>query len=168
MSASSSLRRALLSAAALVAGALAVLPATAHAQGAAGVEQQPTASSALARQWDRKLRGMRLTELSRINGGQSGGGTSETHMYLCSDGRLFIDHESSIAIYVDGANASSGGRQSHTGRWRMVSQGEQAAIEVKIDGGEEGYLLVGMDDNGRTFVANRRVYVTPEARARCG
>lgn len=134
---------------------------------AASNESRPTAASPIARQWDRKLRGKLVTEMSRVDGGMYGGGTSRTDMYLCGDGRLFIDSQSSLAIYVDGANGSSGGRSSRTGRWRVVSEGEIPAIEVRLDDGEEGYLAIGWDTRGATYLNGSKVFLTNRAAARC-
>jgi hypothetical protein len=142
-------------------------PAASGGSGSSDGEARPTASSAIARRWDLRLRGKRVTELSRVDGGQYGGGTSRTDMYLCGDGRLFIDSQSSLAVYVDGANGSSGGRASRTGRWRVVSEGEIPAIEVRLDGGEEGYLAIGWDTRGATYLNGSKVFVTNQAAARC-
>ena len=153
-------------AAAVSAGAPAAGAQEAGAQEAAASAAQPTANSALARQWDRKLRGMRVTSLSRVNGGSSGGATWRTDAYLCRDGRLFIDHESSVSIYVDGASGGSSGRESVSGRWRVVSQGDVAAVEIHADH-VHGYMNLAMDENGRTYANDNRVYVTDDAAERC-
>ena len=180
MSTSTRTPRAILGALALALASFSLRPSAALAQGgdpastpaassssSNDAEPRPTASSAIARQWDRKLRGKRVTELSRVDGGQYGGGTSRTDMYLCGDGRLFIDSQSSVAVYVDGANGSSGGRESRAGRWRVVSAGEIPAIEVRLDGGEEGYLAIGWDTRGATYLNGSKVFVTNQAAARC-
>jgi hypothetical protein len=123
-------------------------------------------SSALAREWDAKLRGRRLTLLSRINGGSSGGGTSEKLISLCADGRFVYFAESSVSVYVPGANGNSSRRESEEGVWRVIVRENIPVIEV-IAKADTGYVGIGWDERARTYLNGERAYVTVEAE-RCG
>jgi hypothetical protein len=118
-------------------------------------------SSALAREWDAKLRGKRLTLLSRINGGTSGGGTSEKRISLCRDGRFVYFSESSVSVYVPGANGSSSNRESEEGVWRILVRESIPVIEV-IAKADTGYIGIGWDERARTYLNGERAYVTDE------
>ena len=158
--------RLVLGAAALALASFSVAAPTAARAQDATISASSSEATTQVRQWDRKLRGQRVTELSRYNGGSSGGMTWRTDAYLCRDGRLFVDHESSVSIYVDGASGGSSGTKHYAGTWRIIWQGKWPAIETTVDG-QRSLLNIGWDTNGRTYLNGDRVYVTDDAAARC-
>ena len=123
---------------------------------------EPSADTSLAQEWDAHLRGKRLTQLSSYSSGSAGGYNSKQVVYLCADGRFFHHGSSSVSVYGDlGGMGSSGGTEQNTGRWRLVSEGDVAALEIHIDGGESGYLPLGYVD-GTTYVNEERTFVTDD------
>lgn len=139
-------------------GSLAARDAVAQAPRQAGGRAD---SLALVRQWDAKLRGQRATMLSRVNGGQFGGGTWRTDFYFCKDGRVIQESESSVSVDVGGANGSSGGRERHEGRWRVIVAQGIPALQV-TQRSDTGYVGIGWNEQGHTFFSGQRVYVTAE------
>ena len=123
---------------------------------------EPSADTPLAQEWDAHLRGKRLTQLSSYSSGSAGGYNSKQVMDLCADGRFFHHGSSSVSVYGDlGGMGSSGGTEQNTGRWRVVSEGDDAALEIHVDGGESGYLSLGYVD-GTTYVNEERTFVTDD------
>jgi hypothetical protein len=130
----------------------------------AQVDQSPAAQA-----WIQKLRGKRVTHMSsyssRSSAGDdgyiSGGGYSDRFdAFLCSDGRFLYRTKSRTTIDdgASGYNASQGGL---TGRWRIVTQGDQAAIEYRTSDGQQDYIMLGFKD-GKTFWDGKRIFVTSE------
>jgi hypothetical protein len=148
--------------------ALALAPIPLAAQSTSGLARGARASesSALAREWDARLRGRRITMLGRVNGGTAGGGTWRKEYSLCRDGRAVYVEESSVAVYVPGANASSGGRKREDAVWRVVTYQDTPALEF-VQKADTGYAAIGRDERGRTYVNGERAYVTEEGE-RCG
>jgi hypothetical protein len=117
----------------------------------------------LARQWDQHLRGKKLTQLSSYSSGGGGGGYSaERVAYFCRDGRFLYFASSSVSVYgSSGGMGSAAGSSEMTGRWRVVTEGEVAALEIDNDRGEHGYMRLDYD-NGKTFVDGTRTFVTDD------
>ena len=127
---------------------------TTTAQGDAGDE-----SSQVVQEWIDFLAGQRMTYMSSASS-FSGGVDSSTRrdMYLCRDGRFIYEDESLISI---DSGSGSGGQESDTGRWRIVTQGGTVGIELTWDsGGESAHLLEYV--NGETHLDGERWFVTPE------
>jgi hypothetical protein len=124
---------------------------------------EPSADTPLAQQWDAHLRGKRLTQLSSYSSGGGGGGYSaERHAYLCRDGRFLYVESSSVSVYGSlGGMGSSSGTSETTGTWRIVTEGDAAALEIDNDRGEHGYVMLGFED-GKTFVDGTRTFVTDD------
>ncbi len=117
--------------------------------------------SPLAQQWLQRLRGKKLTLLSSYNSGSSGGMSSKTEMYLQADGRFQGRSESSVSIYVEGANGSSGGVQKAAGTWRIYAKDGRAILEMKYENGQTESSILE-DRNGQTFINGKRVFVTEQ------
>ena len=66
------------------------------------------------------LRGNELVKYSRIDGGQFGGGSSETKFTLCSDGSLRYYHQSLTTVSVDGAGGSDAKQEEDEGSWKAL------------------------------------------------
>ena len=120
-----------------------------------------TDRSPIAQQWLQRLRGKKLTKMSSYSSGSSGGMSSKTEIYLQPDGRFQGRSESSVAIYVEGANGSSGGVQKAAGTWRIYAKEGRAILETKYENGQiESSFLE--DRNGQTFINGKRVFVTEQ------
>jgi hypothetical protein len=117
----------------------------------------------LAREWDQHLRGKKLTQLSSYSSGGGGGGYSaERVAYFCRDGSFYYFATSSVSVYGSlGGSGSAGGTTQITGRWRVVTDGDVAALEINNDRGEHGYMPLGYE-NGKTFVDGTRTFVTDD------
>lgn len=128
-----------------------------------------TDQSPAAQAWIQKLRGKRVTYMSSYtsrgtagdDGYISGGGYSDRFdAFLCSDGRFLYRTKSRTTI-DDGAFGSSASQGGLTGRWRIVTQGDQAAIEYRTTDGQQDYVRLGFQD-GKTYWDGKRVFVTSE------
>lgn len=118
--------------------------------------------SPLAQQWLQRLNGKKLTKLSSYKSGGGGGGmSSKTELYLLSNGTFQARTESSVSVYVEGANGSSGGVKRAAGTWRIYTRNGQAILETKYANGQiESSLLE--DRNNQTFVNGSRWFVTEQ------
>lgn len=118
--------------------------------------------SPLAQQWLQRLRGKKLTMLSSYNsGGGSGGMSSKTEIYLRADGSFQARSESSVAIYVPGANGGSSGVQQAAGSWRIYVKDGQALLEMKYEKGQTE--TNSLQANGeQTFINGKRWFVTEQ------
>ncbi len=140
-----------------VAATTAALVQSAPPAGAsASVDRSP-----LAQKWLQRLRGKKLTKMSSYSSGSAGGMSSKTELYLQANGSFQGRSESSVAIYVEGANGSSGGVQKAAGTWRIYVQEGRAILEMKYENGQvESSLLE--DRSGQTFINGKRVFVTEQ------
>lgn len=118
--------------------------------------------SPLAQQWLQRLRGKKLTMLSSYNSGGGGGGmSSKTEIYLNADGSFLGRSESSVSIYVPGANGGSSGVQKAAGTWRIYVKDGQAMLEMKYENGQTETNV--LQANGeQTFINGKRWFVTEQ------
>ncbi len=117
--------------------------------------------SPLAQQWSQRLRGKKMTIMSSYSSGSSGGMSSKTEVYLNSNGSFQGRSESSVSIYVEGANGSSGGVQKAAGTWRIYAKDGRAILEMKYENGQTESSILE-DRNGQTFINGKRVFVTEQ------
>jgi len=116
--------------------------------------------SRVAREWVAGLRGKKLTVLSGYNSGGGGGGmTSRADLILRADGRFTYASSSSVSINVDGLGQSSSGRDAAEGRWRIVSRGGSAVLELVSSAGNRQDVALSRDGT-QTFLGGERAYVT--------
>jgi hypothetical protein len=145
--------------------AASVTGATGNQQKAPGQAVTPSGPQAvdrspLAQQWQQRLRGKKLTFLSSYNSGGGGGGmSSKTEVWLNSDGTFRVYSESSVSIYVPGANGSSGGTRQVRGTWRIYVQAGRPMLEKRYENGQIETSALE-DRNGQTFINGRRWFVT--------
>ena len=101
----------------------------------------------LARQWSARLAGRSIGRSSRTDGGSAGGAISESNVYLCPGGLAIVEENSMISISVPGGSdipGMSGGRTSQSSdraRWRVITQGGVASIELSA---AEGTFQLGV------------------------
>lgn len=128
-----------------------------------------TDQSPAAQAWIQKLRGKRITHMSSYSSGSSmgddgyisGGGYSDRFdAYLCSDGRFLYRTKSRTTVDA-GAFGYGASQGDLTGQWRIVTQGNEAAIEYRTSDGQQDYVMLGFQD-GKTFWDGKRVFVTSE------
>jgi hypothetical protein len=113
----------------------------------------------LGREWSQGLAGRKLTRFDRYSSGSSGGYTSEEELTLCSNGEYLYRKSSSMSVDVGGAYGSSAGRGGETGRWRVVTQGQVAGLELRATSGE--VTLARLDfANNMVHVDGGQVYRT--------
>lgn len=127
--------------------------------GFAQTDQSPAAQA-----WIQKLRGKKVTYISSYssNSNDSFGGYSDKwEAFLCSDGRFVYRSRSLVTADVGDVSGSSSGRGSMTGVWRIITQGNQAAIEYRSDQGESSHVMLGFQD-GKTYWDGQRVLVTDQ------
>jgi hypothetical protein len=114
----------------------------------------------LGNEWAAFLSGKKVTVMDRYSSGTDGGYTSRTDVYLCSSGQFLFRGQSDMSVDVGGAYGYSGGNQSNSGRWHIITQGKLAGIELRYGNGTvEQYRLD--HQNGATYADGKRVYVTP-------
>ena len=118
--------------------------------------------SPLAQQWIQKLRGKKLVQMSSYNsGGGSGGYSSKTEIYINANNTFQARSESSVSVYVPGANGGSGGTKKAAGTWRIYVNGSQALLEMKYENGQ--IETNALQANGeQTFINGKRWFVTEQ------
>lgn len=133
-------------------------PAAAQQQaqpGAPGV----TSDSPLAQEWLNRLRGRKVTYLESYNSGGGTGGFSEHwEAYLCSDMTFVYHRTGSVSVDV-GASAHRSSQTTQRGTWRIVTQGNQAAVEYRTTEGELGHIML-VAQGSNTLWGGKRVFVT--------
>lgn len=113
----------------------------------------------LGREWRQGLAGKKLTRMSSYSSGSSGGYSSRDDLFLCSSGEYQYRGSSSVSVDVGGAFGNSGGNEGETGRWRVITEGQVAGLELHLSSG--GTRMVRLDLNDGTVFANGdRVFVT--------
>jgi hypothetical protein len=118
--------------------------------------------SPLAQQWLQRLRGKKLVQMSSYNsGGGSGGYSSKTEIYLNADSTFQARSESSVSVYVPGANGGSSGAQKAAGAWRIYVKDNQAVLEMKYSNGQiETNILQANGE--QTFINGKRWFVVEQ------
>jgi hypothetical protein len=101
----------------------------------------------LGREWSQGLAGRKLSRFDRYSSGTSGGYTSQEELTLCSNGEYLYRKSSSMSVDVGGAYGSSGGRGGETGRWRVVTQGQVAGLELRAQSGEVTLVRLDFQDD---------------------
>lgn len=114
----------------------------------------------LGREWVNFLKGKKITYMDSYSSGSAGGYSSRIDVFLCGNGEFLYRDQSSVTVDVGGASGFSGGNESNSGRWRVITQGNLAGIELRYgDGRVEQYRLDYQDQ--KTYANGERVYVTP-------
>jgi hypothetical protein len=92
-----------------------------------------------ARRWRAALESRAVVRSNSHSAGSSGGATSSFTLAFCSGGVATMESNSVVTVNVPGVDMSGldGGqtsRESSRGGWRVVAQGETAAVEVTQEG----------------------------------
>jgi len=114
-------------------------------------------NSPLAREWNARLRNKKLVYLSSYSSGSSGGYSSQKEMRLLADGRFTYSSNSSVSIYVPGANGDSAGRRSGQGVWSIRTRSNTAYL-VMIENGQKVEIPLQYRDN-KTYLNGVRYFV---------
>ncbi|MEP6535389.1 MAG: hypothetical protein ABJF23_08745 [Bryobacteraceae bacterium] len=127
--------------------------AASSAPAPAGSDDSPA-----VRQWDQRLRGKKMVQMSSYSSGSSGGSSSSRAIALAADGTYTYRSSSSVSIYVDGANGGSNGQKSDAGTWRLYEQAGNVILEMKSSKGETSTGV--LTSNGtKTLLNNVRWFV---------
>ncbi len=112
----------------------------------------------LAKEWKQRLNGMKVTYLSS-DGSDAGGYTARWDLYLNADGSFTYRDSSTVSADVGGVSGFSGGRSSSAGKWRILTGGSQAFLELRFDDGRTRRSMLSLE-GGKTYVDGDRVFVT--------
>jgi len=119
----------------------------------------------LGQQWVQSLAGRKATRMSSYSSGDAGGYSSRTDVHLCSTGEFAILDRSSVTVDVGGAFGNSFGSGTDRGRWRILTQGPLAGIELQYANGQvERYRLERRGN--QTYVEGERWLITPSGACR--
>lgn len=114
----------------------------------------------LGREWRTHLAGKKATKMSRYSSGLEGGYSSRTDVHLCGNGEFGVRDQNSVSVDVGGAYGAAGGSSAQGGRWRILTEGQAAGIELRYGNGTvERYRLEY--NNGATYVEGERWLITP-------
>jgi len=114
-------------------------------------------NSPLAREWNARLRNKKLVYMSSYSSGSSGGYSSQKEMRLLADGRFTYSSNSSVSIYVPGANGGSGGRHAGQGAWSIHVRNNTAYLAM-IENGQKTEVSLQYRDK-KTFLNGVRYFV---------
>lgn len=95
-----------------------------------------TSQSPLAQQWTRKLVGQEIANTERTGGGSSGSAVKDMTVAFCAAGKAVYNERFALSISVPGMAGGQTSRKADSGRWRVISSGNTAAIEVSGNEGE--------------------------------
>lgn len=113
-------------------------------------------TSALAAQWDQKLRGHKLYQFSGYSSSYgSGGMSSEKTILLRADGSYEFHRASSTSIYASGATGGAVSQNGAQGRWRIYEQGDRAILELAPSGGATETIVL-TTNGGKTLLNGNR------------
>jgi hypothetical protein len=129
----------------------ATAPATAAPTGSSSVRPSDPGSSP----WATRLRGKKLHYFTRYNGGSGGGMAGHKQIGLCSDGSFFFRGDFSASIYVPGATAGTGNRESNIGNWKVLAEGGNSVLLLSFEGGAQAKYSLSTQDT-RTFLNGQR------------
>lgn len=101
----------------------------------------------LGREWSQGLAGRKLTRISSYSSGDAGGYSAREELTLCSNGEYLYRGNSSVSVDVGGASGSSSGASGDTGRWRVVTQGQAAGLELRAQNGQVTLVRLDFQDN---------------------
>lgn len=101
----------------------------------------------LGREWSQGLAGRKLTRISSYSSGDAGGYSAREELTLCSNGEYLYRGNSSVSVDVGGASGSSGGASGDTGRWRVVTQGQAAGLELRAQNGQVTLVRLAFQEN---------------------
>jgi len=134
----------------------------AGAMGGGMMGSQPGAlddGTPLGREWSQGLVGRKLVRMSSYTSGTDGGYNSREELTLCSSGEYLYRSNSSVSVDVGGAYGNTGGIGGETGRWRVVTQGQVAGLELRAQNGQ--VTLVRLDyQNDLVHIDGGKVYRT--------
>jgi hypothetical protein len=105
--------------------------------------------------WATKLRGKKLHYFTRYNGGSGGGMAGHKQIGLCSDGSFFFRGDFSASIYVPGATAGTGNRESNIGNWKVLADGANSVLLLSFEGGAQAKYTLSTQDT-KTFLNGQR------------
>jgi hypothetical protein len=105
--------------------------------------------------WATRLRGKKLHYFTRYNGGSGGGMAGHKQIGLCSDGSFFFRGDFSASIYVPGATAGTGNRESNVGNWKVLAEGGNSVLMLSFDGGAQAKYTLSTQDT-KTFLNGQR------------
>jgi len=114
-------------------------------------------NSPLAREWNTRLRNKKLVYMSSYSSGSSGGYSSQKEMRLLADGRFTYSSNSSVSIYVPGANGGSAGRHAGQGTWSIHVRNNTAYLAM-IENGQKTEVSLQYRDK-KTFLNGVRYFV---------
>ncbi len=112
----------------------------------------------LVRQWDQKLRGMKMTYMSTF-GDYQGGGSTKIVYALCSDSSFSYSGSDSMSFDIDAGFGSSHSRAGGAGTWSIRSQGGQPTIHFAFNDGNQRTFQLSRQGS-KTFLDNTRYFVT--------
>lgn len=94
---------------------------------------------------EKAIGGTKYVHYSSYSSGSSGGTTSESKVQLCSDLTLTAYDQSSVSVYVDGADGNSSSVESDEGTWQFYEdkQGNQ-------------FLKLNLKKKGQAYIVYRK------------
>lgn len=113
-----------------------------------------TSESALARQWAERLTGSVFSRTERTGGGSSGSATKDMSIAFCGAGRALYEERFVLSVSVPGMGGGNTSRDAEGARWRAITSGNTAAIEVRTKAGETFQLGIRAGD-GVTYIAEQ-------------
>jgi hypothetical protein len=116
----------------------------------------PSETHPIAKQWDQRLRGTKLVQISSSAGQTTGGGwESKRELALLPDGKFTFTSSSSVIANVEGAGGVSKGASNDAGVWRVYVQNGQPYLELTNAKGQRSAVTLE-DRQGATYVDNQR------------
>ncbi len=116
-----------------------------------------TDASPLARQWRDRLRGKMLSVTDRTAGGESGGATAQRDYYFCENGEVLLETKSVVTVTVPDAGGGQTSRSSDRARWRIITRGDRASIELSKEDGDTFQVTIRAGEAGVVYLVDTPV-----------
>lgn len=111
---------------------------------------------------EKSLGGTRYVCYSSYSSGSSGGTTTETKLQLCSNMTVTIYEQSSVSVYVDGADGNSSSEESDDGTWQFWED-DHGAQYIQFFFKKQGPSAAVYRKEGNKVRLNDRLYHVTKA-----
>jgi hypothetical protein len=116
------------------------------------IDSAPSATDAISKLWDQRLRGATLRKFSGYNSNTSGGGgtSSDTTLRLLANGRFEFAHSSVVSM--PGLISGGAKQDSDRGTWRIYSQAATTYLEMSSP--STGQTAVTLSEGNNRILLN--------------
>ncbi len=111
--------------------------------------------------WKQKFNDAKLTYMHTYSSGSSGGFSDKIEIHICSKGYFIYKSRSTVSVDTGGAFGYGSGGDAGDGSWEIVAGNQgYAVLRLKFKNGNNVYEYNLSSEDGKTFLNDRRYFVT--------